>query len=340
MSTYKQFLASDINVTPFEVNKRFSFEGAAALTGSNVGIDRYLGKNINLIPFLSGSNPTTGEVSTQDQQLIYDSVKLLYYSNYLNNTASYGAQPSTASVSYGLDDTGDVLFGPTSSEGRYFNYLQTDLTFAKYFPTQSDSIIGVLSIPTGLYGNSVQPNTFNWISDSGSITDDGEGNLIFASTGQICGNIFYGHGIAVITSDSSPQGDTYGTARYGSSLYGVSDSVIVENFVTSSNVSCSFSSSITIYETQYKCTINENDFNFTSNPSVTSGSVANSSSIGTFYTPGQYLYSWATGSDFSPYVTTVGLYNNDKELLAIGKLSQPMPTSPTTDTTILINIDR
>jgi hypothetical protein len=29
-----------------------------------------------------------------------------------------------------------------------------------------------------------------------------------------------------------------------------------------------------------------------------------------------------------------------QELLAIGKFSQPLPTSPTTDTTILINLDR
>jgi hypothetical protein len=36
----------------------------------------------------------------------------------------------------------------------------------------------------------------------------------------------------------------------------------------------------------------------------------------------------------------IGLYNDNKELLAVAKLSQPLPVSPTTDTTILINIDR
>jgi len=84
----------------------------------------------------------------------------------------------------------------------------------------------------------------------------------------------------------------------------------------------------------------ENEFNFTLNPSISSGSVAISSSIGTFYTPGQYLENFATASYFSPYVTTVGLYNNNQELLAVAKLSQPLPVSPTTDTTILINLDR
>ena len=47
-----------------------------------------------------------------------------------------------------------------------------------------------------------------------------------------------------------------------------------------------------------------------------------------------------TGSYFSPYVTTVGLYNELNQLLAGGKLAQPLPTSRTTDTSILVNIDR
>jgi hypothetical protein len=34
--------------------------------------------------------------------------------------------------------TGDVLVGTTSSAGRYYNYPQTDLTFAHYFPTESN----------------------------------------------------------------------------------------------------------------------------------------------------------------------------------------------------------
>ena len=110
--------------------------------------------------------------------------------------------------------------------------------------------------------------------------------------------------------------------------------------LTSSNITCSFSSSYKIYETQYKCTMRENEFNFSQNPSLSSGSTLISSSMGTFFTPGQYLTDNVTGSYFSPYVTTVGLYDEAQNLLAVGKLAQPLPTSPTTDTTILINIDK
>ena len=115
----------------------------------------------------------------------------------------------------------------------------------------------------------------------------------------------------------------------------------LKDFITESDITSSFSSSITIYETQYKCTIRESEFNATLNPSAqVSGSinVVNSSS---FYIPFDgTLANNVTGPYFNPYVTTVGLYDEAQNLLAIGKLSQPLPTSATTDTTILINLDR
>ena len=340
MGVYKQFLASDIVITPLELNKSFNYKGAAALTSSNVGIDRYLGLNSSSL-FNPITDPTTGQITTQYQRLVYSSIKQLYYSNYLNSTASYSSPVNTASIYPGSDPSGDVLVGTTSSAGLFYNYPQTTLTFAHYFPTFSGSVIGVLSIPTGLFGNYVQPGSFNWIADSGSIYDDSEGNLILSASGKICGNIFYGQGIAVITSGSiSSTGSLFGSSSYGSGSYGSGIISTIQNFITSNNVTCSFSSSLTIYETQYKCTARENEFNFSQNPSITSGSTANSSSVGIFYTPGQYVENFATSSYFQPYTTAIGLYNDDLQLLAIGKLAQPLPLSPTTDTTILINIDR
>jgi hypothetical protein len=342
MSAYKQFLSSDIIVTPFEVNKSFTFTGANQLTGSIVGIDRFIGTNLSGTLFNPNTDPTTGQVSTQYQRLIYSSIQELYYSNYLSS--SYGSPATTQSLFPGNNPEGNVYIGSSDSSGRYFNYNQTTLTFEKYFPTGSGSVIGVMSVPSKLYGNYIQPGSFIWNmvsgSVSGSIYDDANGNLILSSSGEICGQIFYPHGLAVITSDSNPGLNGYGSATYGSSLYGGGNVQITNAFVTSSNVTCSFSSSLTIYETQYKCTIRDNEYNFTLNPSISSGSTQISASNGTFFTPGQYLYSFATASYFNPYITTVGLYDDNQNLIAIGKLAQPLPLSPTTDTTILINLDR
>jgi hypothetical protein len=73
----------------------------------------------------------------------------------------------------------------------------------------------------------------------------------------------------------------------------------------------------------------ENEFNFSQNPTLVSGS-----------TNSGVIYNFATGSYFSPYVTTtVGLYDNAYNLLAVAKLAQPLPTSAVTDTSILVNLD-
>jgi len=50
-------------------------------------------------------------------------------------------------------------------------------------------------------------------------------------------------------------------------------------------------------------------------------------------------YDFLTGSYFSPYVTTIGLYNEAYQLVAVGKLSQPIPISLYVDTTFVVNID-
>ena len=306
MSAYKQFLASDIIITPFKVNKEFTFYGNE-LTGSTVSIDRFLGQNIVDSLFNNTSDPTTGYLSTQYQRLIYNSISELYYSNYLSS--SYGDLAARPILIPGRDAEGNRYIG-TSGSTAYDNYLQTTLTYPRFFPTSSNDYIAVISIPVRVFGDYIQPTSFIFTAESGSLTDDGEGNVLL--NGDIVGNIIYPHGLITITSASSD---------------------VITNFVTSSNVTCSFNSSYTIQETQYKVTIRESEYNLTLNPSAISGSTSSGEKNG-------IPYGFVTESYFSPYITTVGLYDEAQNLLAIGKLAQPLPSSPTTDTTILINLDR
>jgi len=327
MIAFKQLLSSDVIVTPLEVNKAFTFSGSQ-LIEPTVGIDRFQGTNINSNPWISGSNPTTGYISTQDQQLIYDSIKQLYYSNYLSS--SYGDALNTASLIPGTNVSGNVLVGTTPSPGLYYNYPQTTLTFKKYFPTGSNDVIGVISIPSRLYGDFIQPSSFNIQYANVKLQDDGEGNVIVSGSTQIIGNIYYGQGMVTLTGypTETPNTSGYGYGIYGTTVYGsgtANTNALVLGFINNP-ITCSFSSSLTIYENQYKCTLRENEFNYTLNPTLqtdTSGS----------------LESYTSSSYWSPYITTVGLYDEAQNLLAVGKLAQPLPSSPTTDTTILINID-
>jgi hypothetical protein len=316
MSVFKSFITSDVIVSPFEVNKSFTFRGNE-LTGSNVGIDRYLGKNVTSSLWVSGSYPT-GYVTVQDQILVYRSIRELYYSNYLLN--SDGSPAATASF-----NTDGTITGAAYTPN-YYNYLSSTLLADRYFPTSSDDVIGVISIPSNLFGEYIKPGTLTLSNALFTLNDDGEGNVISGS--YKVGDIIYEHGMIILTSDGIPKQDGYGFITYEGGLYDIGDISFINNFVNGTNITCSFSSSFNIYETQYKCTLRENEFNFSQNPTLVSGS-SNSG----------VLYGFATGSYFSPYVTTVGLYDNNYNLLAVAKLAQPLPTSAVTDTSILINLD-
>ena len=334
MSVYKPFITSDVIVSPFKVNKSFTFTGNE-LTGSNVQIDRFLGKNITASLWVSGSN-TTGYITSQSQALVYRSIRELYYSNYIGGDD--GAPAATAS--FNNDGT---ITGPAYTPN-YYNYLSNTLLANRYFPTGSDEEIAVISIPSNLFGEYLKPGTVMLSTSSsfqGQITlqDDGLGNMISASLKV--GDVIYEHGIIIITSGGITGSlDGYGQVNYGSAIYGGDDSIFVNDFYNKL-ITCSFESTVTIYETQYKCTIRENEFNFSNNPSLLSGSIAISNGSGSsFPQPGSgKLNDNVTGSYFSPYITTVGLYNNNKELLVVVKLAQPLPVSSVTDTSILINFD-
>jgi len=288
--------------------------------------------------FSNGTNDVVPE-PYQYQRLVYNSIKQLYYSNYL--TSSYGDPVNMPILIPGRDEEGDRYIGSSSNQA-YDNYLQSTLTYQRYFPTATGSTIGVLSIPMNTFGEFIQPGSFNMSFASQSFYDDGQGNLMSGS--YVMGNITYTHGIVTLvgneyfanwaasqsaTLNNNP-GSLYGSAIYGTSyVYGLAPDiqVLIFDFVNSANFTCSFSSSYTIFEKQYKCTIRENEFNFTLNPSTIANGTSGS------------VYGYVTESYFSPYITTVGLYDDQQNLLAIGKLAQPVPGSPTTDTTILINLD-
>jgi len=316
MSVFKSFITSDVIVSPFEVNKSFTFQGNE-LTGSNVGIDRFIGRNVTASLWVSGSYPT-GQINTQDQILVYRSIRELYYSNYISG--SDGSPAGTASF-----NTDGTITGPAYTPN-YYNYLSSTLLADRYIPTGSNEIIGVISIPSNLFGNYLQPGTVSISNGTLTLTDDGNGNMIHNS--EKYGDVIYEHGIIILTSDGITSNVGYGYVSYGTATYGVATENIINSFATGSNITCSFNSAYNIFETQYKCTIRENEFNFSTNPTQISGS--SNSGI---------LYDFATGSFFTPYATTVGLYDNAYNLLAVAKLAQPLPLSAVTDTSILVNLD-
>jgi hypothetical protein len=80
-------------------------------------------------------------------------------------------------------------------------------------------------------------------------------------------------------------------------------------------------------ERTIKCTIKDHEMGYSYNPTLlVSGSK-------------ETMVSFASGSDFTPYATTVGFYNDSNDLLMVAKFSQPIPISPDTDTNFVIRMD-
>ena len=331
MSSFKRLNKADVTTVDYSANKRWSFTYSNAINDSY--ITSYIGKNE---PFSIVGSITT---NNQYQSLIYSEINHLFYQAY------------TSSL-----NTGSLMFDVTTYESAssqrptssYFNYNANPLLI-KQFPTGAAETIVVLSVNQDIYGSKILPNSFEFSSSASLIKDDGYGNLYnvagaqnqyvdlnyvttaFFSSGSILpvgvefvGNIFYAHGLAVLTNQS---------ASY-------------QNNTNSKLIS--FQNEHIVYENEVRCIVRESDFNLTYNPTLLkygnqyivpiSGSPSNG-----YTTTGSFdnttVKDFATGSVFQPYVTTIGLYNDNNELLMVAKLGKPIMLSPDTDMTFIVKYD-
>lgn len=121
------------------------------------------------------------------------------------------------------------------------------------------------------------------------------------------GNVFYDNGFCVITHPS------YNTGS------------IINPIQT-----ITYRNTYPITEYEYQCSVGEQEYNYTNNLSVRVNPTPESENFKSF----------VSSSDFRPYVTTIGLYDDSNNLLAVGKLGQPIKMSEETDTTFVIRFDR
>ena len=253
----------------------------------------------------SGSSPSH-ELS--EPELNYRSLEQLYYSNY--------------------DKTTGVILESSS----YDNYIES--SFATASRILNDNAV-VFSLPKEVFGTNIEPGTFklgsdedyifnqddyiliDYLEQSEPLFDDEEGNLRLGSpSGSLVGNIIYSHGQIIIT-----------------------DPTLVNSYRNNTSQSIDWKSNLPIYTYNYNVKVSDYEFNFTQNPTATSGSSVLEYSGSRYNQPSGILADNVTGSYFQPYITTVGLYNDSNELIAVAKLAQPLPKSANTEMTIQVKLD-
>lgn len=166
----------------------------------------------------------------------------------------------------------------------------------------------------------------------------------FINSGNV-GKVFYKEGIIVITSPTGFYGAVYNVPDYTlfpGSLYNNGPELLGGNYPANdyispgnagtffaNTVNIKWNSTLTLYENEVLCRINEEEFNFTLNPSILKDSENGQ-------LPKEFIYN----DEFGPYITTIGLYNENAELLAIGKLGGPIKKRSNVDLNIIVRFDQ
>ena len=337
---FKRLEPENVRITPFKAYKEF--------TVTNVDS----GSNVYNFRAISASNKafenTNAPVSSYPSASFYH-IPSWYVINNLYYKQKNGSTKRTYEQTNPFDN-----FGQNSD--KQYRFLHTSAS--------------VISVPQQLFGERIKPSSIELTDDSTSTTvvlkDDGDGNLydnaysssyvkfksgsfvngrfdfgeITNTTGSVVGNVFYEQGIVVITDTGSRYIDIgTGTGADGYSL--------------------KYKATQTLYEHEYTCVVNENEFNGTMNISATqdrSGSISVSGSESwKLFPPGDALYSsgsykhsyqasnyyenFVTHSEFNPYVTRVGLYNDFNQLVAVGSLSSPVKNDKDIALSIVVRFD-
>jgi hypothetical protein len=334
---FKNIDPDNVSIKPFNVYKSFTFTQNDS--GSGVfGLEGISG-SITYGSFDPESSPSQSYSKTNYpysqsffKEPLYFGIKHLYYKN-----------------------TKDLMYSFGGNDSRKEN-------------RKLHNRISVITVPKDFYGEKIVPGSVKLTDNSSDVTfdirDDGDSNLYdyaysssFAAykssswdsskwtaegSGSQIGNIFYEHGILAITDTGSYSTVGLGTGTDGWEL--------------------DLKATHTIYEHEYLCVLDKNEFNSSTNISLTkerSGSITiveGISGVHRYFAPGDnpsngtgsfassyqataIAENFTTHSDFGPYVTTVGLYSDTGYLVAIGKLSRPIKNDPELALGITVRFD-
>jgi len=187
-------------------------------------------------------------------------------------------------------------------------------------------------------------------------TDDGDATLSTAQlheetiTSQVsiatshkaAGLIFYQAGIAVISGSVFNANDTHDglldnavdtlilggktAGNHGFDTITGSTVAVMANGLRNRVYDLQFDNTTELNSAIHFCRVNHNEFNYSANPTYLNGSKIRVKGNNRKNLP-------------VSYITSVGLYSADRELLAVAKLSEPLKKDPTTELTLKVRLD-
>ena len=304
------------------------------------------GDNYTLSTFFTGSNPTEYYVDVyQTNPLITGSeVQFDIQYGHIAGSGSVAINPSVRGYS-----PSRIVYG----QYRNLVYGTETENFSFDNGTTTANQIYIINIARSRYKESIQPGTFNLSLTSGSaiinLTDDSNTTSLTRFIGE--NRVFY------IISGSN--GNAYTSSAATTPYYGImlpdlgfvvldasgslTPYIQAANLATSSvqnnhlklfaAISASGAagrgfqaqSNETVSSRYFFTRVKNSDFNYTTNPSIIDAN-------------GNLLYTTLINNP-QTFITTVGMYNDNNELLAVAKLSKPLVKDFTKEALIRIKLD-
>ena len=376
-STYKTFSSNDIVSTKTLLHEAIPLTGTVvsgtyqegtAGSATETNIKNYthgMFQSVYDYPYLSSSANHIFDLT-----IGYSANSDLSSSSNTQNAKKINIYNQMAQVLVGHDATGSIrefdedgdLTGGTKMREVFFLNLARLLT-------KDEIKKGSFSLQLGVSGAHATPHNGHKIklADTGAATDyrvnspageygilyatNVEGSSLVTSDGtQKAGLIFYQAGIVVVTGSvfHNEMGQSAGIltsstvtadckmladpvdSRFSDDVgaTGIMQDRSIEvncNAIRHRMVDMSFNNTTELNSTIYFCRANHNEFNYSSNPTYVSGSK-------------MVVKNVSSDSPVS-YITTVGLYSSDNELLAVAKLSEPLKKDPTSELTLRVRLD-
>ena len=276
-----------------------------------------------------------------------------------------------------FDEDGDIIAGGTKLKECYFvnfsriltkdeikkgtfelelgcnsDFSQDGAVFSKRIKiTDSSGSDGYfVNSPAGEYGVLFAQTSRDGDATLSTPMLDGEtitSNESVATTRPACGLIFYKAGVAVISgsafndaalggilhtsnNDAMEMIDNVGSTYNGFQIITGSTVNVMADALRNRIYNIQFNNTTELNSTIYFCRANNTEFNYSANPTYLSTSNGPSEIV---------VKDGTAANDPVSYITSVGLYSPDNELLAVAKVSEPLKKDPSNELTLRVRLD-
>lgn len=317
---FKTLLNNDIATTRTLLHEAIPITGTVVSgTYSDENIKNYshgMFQSVYDYPYLSSSanhifDITYGYSSVFDDPVhVQNSKKLNIYNQMAQVLVGYDED----GVVRRFDQDGDLTGGSKINRCVFLNYsrlLYKDEIKKGNFSLQLSHSAGPLTLADHGAENDYRVNS-----------PAGEYGILYTGSAAVPGTgvglVYYQAGIAVIQSN----GDIFDNASAYENTLEISGAA---DDVRAHWIDNDFNNTTELNSTIYFCRASHNEFNYSTNP--------------TYLSESQIRVKQETTDNPVSYVTTVGLYSADNELLAVAKLSEPLKKDPTNEITLRVRLD-